>query len=214
MIRLAAAALLLAAATASAQAPLPAVDLEDADWPQLRLQLKRLLHPVLKDLLPPRVRDELHAMLGQEPSKPSAAVEVQKLLDPFCLIGVNINPESRVKVARGPAKAELVKGRDSFVLVKVHNDAGVTAPLGVGGTQLIPTAGSREGHWLEAAVVGKRPLSPRLLGQRLEYVVLRLRAHQAGKREATFKFDVGQGTQDLGFRAETPILFTVREKSE
>ena len=32
----------------------------------------------------------------------------------------------------------------------------------------------------------------------------------AGKREATVGFDIGQGTQDLGFRAEVPILFTVR----
>jgi hypothetical protein len=39
---------------------------------------------------------------------------------------------------------------------------------------------------------------------------VRLAAHEAGKREATLKFDVGQGTQDLGFRAEVPVLFTVR----
>ena len=33
---------------------------------------------------------------------------------------------------------------------------------------------------------------------------------EAGRREATLTFDVGQGTQDLGFRAEVPVLFTVR----
>src|SRR5262245_33350672 len=37
-----------------------------------------------------------------------AVEQIQKVLDPRCLAGVNINPESRVKVARGPAKAELV----------------------------------------------------------------------------------------------------------
>ena len=44
----------------------------------------------------------------------------------------------------------------------------------------------------------------------VEYVLLRLTARQVGKREATLMFDVGQGTQDLGFRNEVPILFTVR----
>ena len=33
---------------------------------------------------------------------------------------------------------------------------------------------------------------------------------EAGKREATIGFDVGQGTQDLGFRGEVPVLFDVR----
>jgi hypothetical protein len=42
-------------------------------------------------------------------------------------------------------------------------------------------------------------------------VLLRLKALEAGKREATLKFDAGQGTQDLGFRAEVPVLFTVRK---
>src|SRR5690242_16821824 len=31
-----------------------------------------------------------------------AVVAIQKVLDARCLAGVNINPESRVKVARGP----------------------------------------------------------------------------------------------------------------
>src|SRR5262249_45925301 len=33
---------------------------------------------------------------------------------------------------------------------------------------------------------------------------------EAGKREATIGFDVGQGTQDLGFRGEAPVLFDIR----
>jgi hypothetical protein len=60
-------------------------------------------------------------------------------------------------------------------------------------------------------VVAESPLGKTLTGAHLEYLPLRLVAHEAGKREATLKFDVGQGTQDLGFRAEVPVLFTVRE---
>jgi hypothetical protein len=65
---------------------------------------------------------------------------------------------------------------------------------------------------LEAAFVAPPPLAKGLTGQRLEYRLLRLRAREAGKREATFRIDVGQGTQDLGFRAEVPVLFTVRPR--
>ena len=46
------------------------------------------------------------------------------MLDARCLAGVNINPESRVKVARGPAAAELVEQGWRVFLVKVHNEGG------------------------------------------------------------------------------------------
>src|SRR2546423_5958628 len=54
---------------------------------------------------------------------------IQKVLDQRCLVGVGINPESRVKVARGPAPAQLVEQGWRVFLVKVHNEAGVTAEL-------------------------------------------------------------------------------------
>jgi hypothetical protein len=45
------------------------------------------------------------------------------VLDARCLAGVNINPESRVKVARGAAAAELVQQGWRVFLVKVHRRA-------------------------------------------------------------------------------------------
>src|SRR5947199_303699 len=58
------------------------------------------------------------------------AVEaIQKVFDPLCLVGVNINPESRVKVARGPAAARLMQNGWRVFLVKVRNEGGVTAQL-------------------------------------------------------------------------------------
>src|SRR5262249_32815871 len=123
---------------------------------------------------------------------------------------VHINAESRVKAARGPAAAVLVRDRPTLVLVKVHNEAGVTHPLAVDGPQLLRTGRKGPGRWLEAVVLSPAPLPNALAGRTLEYRILRLTARQAGKREATLRFDVGQGTQDLGFRAEVPILFRVR----
>ena len=64
--------------------------------------------------------------------------------------------------------------------------------------------------WLDTAIHRDRPMKKRLSGNRVEYVILRLKPRQAGRREATLRFDVGQGTQDLGFRAEVPVLFQVR----
>src|SRR5437868_12865611 len=57
------------------------------------------------------------------------AVVVQESLDPLCLAVVNINPESRVKVAEGPVDKTLTQQGWRVFLVKVVNEAGVTAPL-------------------------------------------------------------------------------------
>ena len=56
------------------------------------------------------------------------------------------------------------------------------------------------------------PFANRLSGDKIEYRVLKLTPRQTGKREATLAFDVGQGSQDLGFRAEVPVLFVVKKE--
>ncbi len=193
------------------QTTLPLVS--DVEWGPLRDHCRRLTEGLdaLKAPLPPETTQALQALLTQEPTDPdAAAAAVQKLLDPFCLLAVGINPESRVKAARGPDLADLIQDQESIVLVKVQNDAGATAALAASGPEIRAPGETTEGKWLEAATATEPPLARKLSGQRLEYVVLRLTAREAGKSEATFRFDVGQGTQDLGFRAETPILFTVR----
>jgi hypothetical protein len=138
------------------------------------------------------------------------AAQVQKLLDPLCLVIVSINAESRVKAARGPAPAILARDHETVVLIRVNNDAGVTHALAIRGPQLRSPGHQGDERWLEAVVLPNRAGNTKLGGLKVEYVAVRLKAHDAGKREATLTFDVGQGTQDLGFRAEVPILFTVR----
>src|SRR5262249_55953249 len=53
-------------------------------------------------------------------------------------------------------------------------------------------------------------LTDKLSGLKVEYALALLYSSQAGKREAVIGFDVGQGTQDLGFRGEVPVLFDAR----
>ena len=153
----------------------------------------------------------------------AAAIDaIQRVLDPLCLAGVNINPESRVKVARGPAEAELVQQGWRVFLVKVHNEAGVTGGLRASSPNALPIYSRSTGspdpkltvkpeevpdRWLDIMTFDSQPLVPKLSGLDLEYRIVQLYSRDAGKREAKLAFDVGQGTQDLGFRNEINVLF-------
>ena len=87
------------------------------------------------------------------------------------------------------------------------NDAGVTAILRPTSPQA--DAKAKDG-FLEVKMHVEKPLAATLSGRPIEYAILLLTSREAGRREATIGFDVGQGTQDLGFRGEVPVLFTVR----
>ncbi len=65
-------------------------------------------------------------------------------------------------------------------------------------------------RWLDLELFDKPPLAAALSGLEVEYRILQLSSRDAGKREATLAADVGQGSQDIGFRNDAPILFTVR----
>jgi hypothetical protein len=195
-----------------AWADLPVVD--DTGWPALRDHCRQLLRALdkTKTSVPAETIRQLQSILDKKSRDPQAAVRaVQKLLDPHCLLAVSINPESRVKAARGPAVIDLHQNQETVVLIKVHNEGGVTHTLHLSGPEIIDAEKRDEQRWLQADLVTEAPFGAELRGRRLEYRLLRLTPRQSGKREATFQFDVGQGTQDLGFRAETPILFTVRK---
>jgi hypothetical protein len=146
------------------------------------------------------------------------ARKLQQLLDPHVLVVVTINPESRVKAARGPAPANLQQAGFVPAIVKVVNDSTVTMPLRINSPQagLVYSGGaagnkpSGKGRFLQVEMFTSPPLTGRLSGLKAEYQLALISSSEAGKREATLAFDVGQGTQDLGFRAEVPILFDVK----
>jgi hypothetical protein len=139
--------------------------------------------------------------------------QIQRVFDKHCLAGVEINPESRVKVQQGPAKAQLVEQGWRAFLIKVHNQAGITAVLAVDSPNAGPIpnepANAARVRWLDLQMANKQPMKAHLSGLDLEYRVLQIYAKEAGKREGKLMFDVGQGSQDLGFRSEVDILFTI-----
>jgi len=203
---------LVAAGPDSSDPPLPVVE---ADWAELRKQTRELLTHLdrLKAPLPGKAVKKIRAVLDDDKADPDAASKaIQNLLDAHCLVSVSVNPESRVKAARGPLSATFVRDEPALILIKVNNQGGVTHPLMVTSDQAVVAGKKDADRWVEAAILNNKPFANKLTGQRLEYRVLRLTPRQSGKREATLGFDVGQGTQDLGFRAEVPILFTIRPR--
>src|SRR4051812_40936074 len=67
----------------------------------------------------------------------AAIAKIQEVLDKHCLLEVHINPESRVHVTAGQAPAELVEQGWRTFLLKVYNEAGVTAPLRISSPQAL-----------------------------------------------------------------------------
>src|SRR5262245_38103820 len=112
-----------------APAPRPGDELPRVEGVALQpvaAQTRRLieaLDSIGQPLLDPAERARLDAALASS-DEAAALREIQSLLDPHCLFGVVVNPESRVKVARGPADAALLEQGWRAFLVKVRNEAG------------------------------------------------------------------------------------------
>jgi hypothetical protein len=154
--------------------------------------------------------------------QPSAIKKIQDVLDRYCVAGVHINPESRVKVQEGPVKKELVQQGWRTFLVKVHNEAGITPILKANSPNAAPqyrrsrnspspkldiTQADVAQRFLDIVMADGRPLNKGLSGLEVEYRIVQLYSRDVGRREATLAFNVGQGTQDIGFRNQVAILF-------
>jgi hypothetical protein len=137
--------------------------------------------------------------------------DVSAILDPKSIVEVVINPESRVKVKSLTVVPSLVEKGWTSHLIKIINEAGVTAPLQVSSAQALPLANAAKeslaDRWLKLDIFRGRPLAKTLSGVSIEYRILQIYSRDSGKRSAKLKFDVGQGTQDLGFRSEILINF-------
>jgi hypothetical protein len=98
-------------------------------------------------------------------------------------------------------------------LVKVNNDAHITAQLAVdspnSGNVYVKSSGDPEPkmaltprdaaeRWADISLFSKPPMNKRLLGLGVEYQILEVYSRDRGERAAKISFNVGQGSQDIG----------------
>lgn len=216
----------------SVRAAQGAAKLEGDDLQPLAAQVRRLIEALeyLGEPFGAAEREALERAANDERAE-RALASIQNVLERRTLFHVRISPESRVSVTRGAAAPVLVERGWRVFLVRVQNEAGVTAQLKAvspnalpvyarGRDPEIPGGFSRDPiptqkitprevaeRWLDMAMFDKQPLEPRLSGLAVEYRIVQLYSRDRGRREARIGFNVGQGTQDIGFRNDTSILF-------
>jgi hypothetical protein len=206
------------------------------DAQPLCAETRRLIQ-TLDSLGSPLKPDDRQLLLGilEHPEADAVAAEIQKALDPYVLLQVVINPESRVSVTQGQARPKLVQHGWQVFLVKVINSGQVTGKLACSSQQALQDSGQAPAsqitatgivppgssqpvqsisradvvdRWLALEMFDKPPLAPQLSGLPLEYRIIELYSRDSGRREASIGFDVGAATGDIGFRNATAVLFT------
>ena len=170
-----------------------------ADEPTLA-EMVRGIDSVLsgrKQPLPQTVRENLEIARGKNDD-----AALHRALAGEVFLTIRINPEGRVKVLPGAAPATLTVGESRAFLLKIENASG-------GQQSLLPVASyvgaARNPFRLAVPKLGGR--EPRLVGLPLEYRLLTVECSEPGTHELTVGISAGQGTQDLGFRGEVPVLF-------
>ncbi len=194
----------------------------------LAAQVKRLIAALasLGDPLPAEMVTSLNAA-STDPNEQSGATAIQRILDPRVLMNVQINPESRISVSRGQAKAKLVEQGWKTFLIKVDNQAGDTSALKIycpqgranGRMSVQSIVGVHDftngavdevearDRWIAVEAWDKPPMQRTLSGLPVEYRILQVYSRDRGKKEASLEADAGVGEQDLGYRSTLPILF-------
>ena len=161
------------------------------------------------------------------PDETTAVHALESILDAHVLLTVDINPESRVKVEEGTAKPELVEAGTRLFLVKIINNGHVRAPLVVqspnSGDVYVRSNGNpappiqlspqeAKERWAKISLYQRAPMRARLSGLALEYAILEIYSRDAGQRSAKISFNVGQGSQDIGFRNDTDVELFARSQ--
>jgi hypothetical protein len=164
-------------------------------------------------------------LLQKELFTDETSILIQKILDPYCLAMVEIHPQKTTTV-RGPAIAKISQGGWTSFLVKVHNPEGIKAKLEAESANAQPafymgsypfsqhapddellTKEQIASRFLELQLYRNPPLSDRLSGLNLEYVVLQVYSKQAGQREGELAFHI---EKNPGVHNAVNILFSVQ----
>src|SRR5262249_50708042 len=118
--------------TSSAKAELPLISVEGQP---LAANVRRVVQAF--DLLGLPFAEGLAARI-EAAARERDPAQLQKLLDEQVLLAVAINPESRIKVIRGPATASIQQGGFTPMLIKVVNESTITKQLRIVSPQAGP----------------------------------------------------------------------------
>src|SRR6218665_3530218 len=125
---------------------------------------------------------------NEEESRP----HIQKALDKYALFSVVINPESRVSVQAGAAKPILQQNGWNTFLIKIENQAGITAKL-----QALSEQAKRDYDGGDKIYDYRKKIESKTVTKK----------NTADRGTGGFSFNCGKATQDIGFRNEADILF-------
>ena len=210
--------------TAAADDKQPA-PIGDVELQPLAAQVQRVAQAL--DLLGSPLSTEQQQALDKavaEGDAKAGVLGIQAVLDPLCLAWrrhQSGKPRQSGRRARRRRSSCSMAGASFWS--RSHNEAGVTAALRVASPNAAPIYTPLERQprteaidqrrsdvserWLDvqshdAAAAEQEPVGPRARIPRDQ-----LYSRDVGQREAKLMFDVGQGTQDLGFRNELNVLF-------
>jgi hypothetical protein len=137
-------------------------------------------------------RDALDAA-RREMDAAKSVEAIQKVLDPYCLIGVDLKSEQEITASAGPARPELIEQGWTQYLVKVHNRQGLKGDLRAASPNALRLHGSPAdqvpGRWLDLQMFNQQPLVPKLSGLALEYRIIQLYSRDAGPRQAELSME-------------------------
>ena len=181
--------------------------------------------------LRPADRERLAGLRSRAPSL-DAASEVRRILAPYVLASVEIDPAAGLSVTRGAAEPELAQHGWTSFLVEVRNRSAVRGGLRVSSPNSAPlvhprrigkdfpndpfapedsiTAAELARRFLETALYELPPMRPGLSGQPLEYVILQVYSKDAGRRDVRLDFHVGDGDRELAMEEALAVPFQIR----
>lgn len=146
--------------------------------------------------------------------------EVQKLLDPLCLLTVGVNQDGSISTASMMEKPELLEQGWRTVLIKVINTGQKTGELIYESPNAKPVPKSEQDkvaeRWLDIATIQSQPLLTRLSGLELEYRVIQLYCRDKGERHGTLTVKLGNQRSEMPLhvssKASTAVSFQVRDE--
>lgn len=156
---------------------------------------------------------------------------VQEILDPLCLVTVDVQPSGPANVSRGAAAPELLEQGWRTFLIKVINRSGRTGRLLVESPNAKPLphspADEVASRWMQISSFEGQPMRANLSGLALEYRIVQIYSRDAGRKSALLEFSVTgdpKGDSDLikqwrfdenadGWQAANQVQLSVDEGS-